>query len=134
MQSLYIHKLADTRYRTADAEQRACTAVHAEHPPAQHIEREQMERGQRNRTRHVVQLGVQTPFREEGQSAGNQTEHHALMTNGQRINQLVAPTIFWMEISSRRANMASFTVLEMMKIEITVRPTIIAAAIMLNTR
>ena len=36
-----------------------------------------MERGQRNRTCHVVQLGVQTPFREEGQSAGNQTEHHA---------------------------------------------------------
>ena len=36
-----------------------------------------MERGQRNRTCHVIQLGVQTPFREECQSAGNQTEHHA---------------------------------------------------------
>ncbi len=41
------------------------------------------------------------------------------ITNGQRINQLVAPTIFWMDISSRRANMASLTVLAMMKIEIT---------------
>ena len=54
-------------------------------------------------------------------------------TKGQRMNPLVAPTIFMMAISSRRSNVVSLMVLEMMNTDTSSRMAMRAMLMMLAT-
>ena len=54
-------------------------------------------------------------------------------TKGQRMNPLVAPTIFMMAISSRRSNVVSLMVLEMINTDTSSRMAMRAMLMMLAT-